>query len=165
MSELSDKNKSTVHVPFEGHMKSALAEAKAAMKRGEVPVGAAIADSNGKLVATAGNRMRELSDPTAHAEILVIRQACAAKFSERLHGFRIYVTLEPCPMCATAISLARIDRLYYAVSDPKSGGVESGARIFEQKQCNHRPEIYSGIAEQESRKLLQEFFQKLRNSS
>ena len=148
--------------PFRGYMDSALVEARAAFKRGEIPVGAAIADSDGTLIATAGNRTREWNDPTAHAEILVIRQACLLSKNERLPGYRLYVTMEPCPLCAAAISLARIGRLYYAVSDPKSGGVESGFGIFAQPQCHHRPEIYSGIAEKESRELLQIFFDELR---
>ena len=147
---------------FKGHMGAAMEEAEAAFLRGEVPVGAAIADSGGRLIATAGNRIRELNDPTAHAEILAIRKACRLSENERLPGFRLYVTLEPCPMCASAISLARIGRLYYAASDPKSGGVESGPRIFDQPQCNHRPEVYAGIAERESKELLRKFFEDLR---
>lgn len=151
--------------PFKGHMNAAIVAAKAAFKRGEVPVGAAIANSDGKLIAAEGNRIREWCDPTAHAEMLVIRQACKLLQNERLPGYRLYVTLEPCPMCAAAISLARIERLYYALSDPKSGGVESELGIFTQAQCHHRPEVYSGIAEREARQLLQRFFEELRQKN
>jgi len=115
------------------------------------------------VVARAGNRTRELHDPTAHAEILVIRAACAAAQSERLPGYSLYVTLEPCAMCATAISAARIARLYYAASDPKSGGVAHGARVFSHPQCHHAPEIYDGIAADEAETLLKTFFQNRRD--
>jgi tRNA(Arg) A34 adenosine deaminase TadA len=142
-------------------MVAAIAEAEAAAARGEVPVGAAIV-SDGKIVARAGNRMRELSDPTAHAEMLAIREACAALGSERLTGADLYVTLEPCPMCAAAISFARIRRLYFGASDPKGGGVEHGARIFSQPSCHHAPEIYGGIGEARSARLLKAFFARRR---
>lgn len=142
----------------QGHMLRALAEAEAAAARGEVPVGAVIAGPDGALLAAAGNRTRELSDPTAHAELLAIRAACAALGMERLTGCDLYVTLEPCPMCATAISFARIRRLYYGASDPKGGGVEHGARIFSQPTCHHVPEIYPGIGEGHASEILKEFF-------
>jgi len=124
---------------FKSHMDTALEEARAAAARGEVPVGAVVADPKGRIVAQAGNRTRELSDPTAHAEILAMRAACAAASSERLPGYTLTVTLEPCAMCATAIAHARIARLYYGASDPKSGGVEHGARIFTHPQKHHVP--------------------------
>ncbi|MDD9922095.1 MAG: nucleoside deaminase, partial [Boseongicola sp.] len=110
------------------------------------------------ILARAGNRTRELFDPTGHAEILVIRQACETLGSERLSGCDLYVTLEPCPMCAAAISAARIARLYYGASDPKSGGIESGPRIFDHPQSHHVPEVYGGIAESECAALLKSFF-------
>lgn len=136
----------------------ALEEARRAGERGEVPVGAVVVASDGTVMASAGNRTRELADPTAHAEMLVIREACQAAGSERLTDFSIYVTLEPCPMCATAISFARIRRLYYGASDPKGGGVEAGPRIFAQPTCHHAPEVYSSICESESAQLLRDFF-------
>ena len=147
---------------FNSHMQTALAEARAAAARGEVPVGAVVADEKGQIVARAGNRTRELHDPTAHAEILAIRQACAAAGSERLPGHTLTVTLEPCAMCATAISATRIARLYYGAADPKSGGVAHGARVFSHPQCHHVPEIYDGLAAQEAETLLREFFQQRR---
>ncbi len=143
---------------FKSHMAAALAEAHAAAQRGEVPVGAVLVDGSGKVVAQAGNRTRELSDPTAHAEILVIRAACTAAGSERLPGHDLYVTLEPCAMCATAISAARIVRVYYGAADPKSGGVAHGARVFSHAQCHHVPEVYDGIAAEDSEALLKAFF-------
>jgi tRNA(Arg) A34 adenosine deaminase TadA len=139
-------------------MSLALAEAKAAGARGEVPVGAVIVSAEGAILASAGNRTRELNDPTAHAEMLAIRTACAELADERLVGCSLYVTLEPCPMCATAISFARLKRLYYAASDPKGGGIEQGARVFSQPTCHHVPEIYPGIAEAEASALLKTFF-------
>ncbi len=151
--------------PFAGHMSVALAEAHAAYRRGEVPVGAAIADPNGQLIAATGNRVREYRDPTAHAEILAIRAACKRVSSERLPGYHLYVTLEPCAMCATAISLAQIARLHYAASDPKSGAIEFGPQIFESRQIHHKPEIYVGTGEKEARGLLQDFFARLRKDS
>lgn len=143
---------------FNGFMAVALEEARAAAARGEVPVGAVLVSPDGQIVARDGNRTRELSDPTAHAEILVIRARCAELGSERLVGHDLYVTLEPCAMCATALSAARIRRLYYGASDPKSGGVEHGARVFSHPQCHHVPEVYEGIAGEESAALLKAFF-------
>lgn len=139
-------------------MDLALDEALAAAERGEVPVGAVIVGPDGAVIAAAGNRTRELADPTAHAEIIAIRTACAGLGSERLTGCDLYVTLEPCPMCAAAISLARIRRLYFAASDPKGGGVEHGARVFSHATCHHAPEIYGGIGEARAALLLKEFF-------
>ena len=140
------------------HMSLALAEARAAAARGEVPVGAVIVSPTGQVVAVAGNRTCELSDPTAHAEMLAIRGACIVLGSERLTGCDLYVTLEPCPMCAAAISFARVRRLYYGASDPKGGGVEHGARVLSHSTCHHVPEIYPGIAEAEAAALLRDFF-------
>ena len=140
------------------HMSLALAEARSAAARGEVPVGAVIVSPTGQVVAVAGNRTCELSDPTAHAEMLAIRGACTVVGSERLTGCDLYVTLEPCPMCAQAISFARIRRLYYGASDPKGGGVEHGPLIFGQPTCHHAPEVYGGIAESEAAALLAGFF-------
>ena len=142
----------------QGHMLRALSEGKAAGARGEVPVGAVVAGPNGMVLAAAGNRTRELCDPTAHAEMLAIRSACALLGSERLVGCDLYVTLEPCPMCAAAISFARIHRLYYGAADPKGGGVEHGPRIFSQPTCHHGPEIYPGIGEDDASRLLKSFF-------
>jgi tRNA(adenine34) deaminase len=142
---------------FRSFMGLALEEARAAAERGEVPVGAVIV-REGSVVARAGNRTRELSDPTAHAEILAIREACAALGSERLTGCDLYVTLEPCPMCAAAVSAARIGRLYYGAADPKSGGVSVGARVFSHPQCHHVPEVYDGIGAGEAEALLKGFF-------
>ena len=143
---------------FRSYMQIALDEARAAAARGEVPVGAVIVAPGGGVVAQAGNRTRELSDPTAHAEVLAIRAACAALGSERLGGHDLYVTLEPCPMCAAAISAARVGRLYYGASDPKSGGVAVGARVFSHPQCHHVPEVYDGIAGAEAEAMLKQFF-------
>ena len=139
-------------------MDLALEEARAAGARGEVPVGAVVVAPSGVVVAMAGNRTRELNDPTAHAEVLAIRGACAAAGSERLIGYDLYVTLEPCPMCAAAISAARVARLYYGASDPKSGGVERGARVFSHPQCHHVPEVYDGISALPAAEILREFF-------
>ena len=139
-------------------MDAALQEAHAAAARGEVPVGAVVADRSGMIIARAGNRTRELADPTAHAEILAIRTAAAALKSERLVDCDLYVTLEPCPMCAGAISFARIRRLYFGASDPKSGGVEHGPRVFSHATCHHAPEIYGGLAGTEAQALLKTFF-------
>ena len=144
--------------PAESHMLAALAEAEAAGGRGEVPVGAVVAAADGRVLARAGNRTRELADPTAHAEMLAIRQACATQKSERLDGADLYVTLEPCPMCAAAISFARIRRLYFGAADPKGGGVEHGPRIFSQPTCHHAPEVYGGIEEVRAGALLRQFF-------
>jgi cytidine deaminase len=140
-------------------MQAALAEARAAFARGETPVGAAVVEPlAGRVVAAAGNRTRELKDPTAHAEMLALRAACAALGSERLTGLDLYVTLEPCAMCAGAIAAARIARLYYGAPDPKSGGVEHGARVFAHAQAHHRPQVYGGLSERESAALLRAFF-------
>jgi tRNA(adenine34) deaminase len=146
----------------ESHMLAALGEAEAAARREEVPVGAVVVAGDGTILGRAGNRVRELADPTAHAEVLAIRQACAARGSERLDDAALYVTLEPCPMCAAAISLARIARLYYGASDPKGGGVEHGPRIFNQPTCHHVPELYGGIGEVQSGALLRSFFARRR---
>ena len=139
-------------------MARALAEAQAAAARGEVPVGAVVVDRAGHVVAAAGNRTRELSDPTAHAEVLALRAACAAAGSERLPDHTLWVTLEPCPMCAAAISAARIAVLYYGADDPRMGGVAHGARVFDHPQCHHRPQIYDGIDADPARQLLRDFF-------
>lgn len=144
--------------PFRSHMHDALQEARAAAARGEVPVGAVVVSPLGQVIARAGNRTRELSDPTAHAEVLALRAACAAVGSARLPGHALYVTLEPCAMCAAAIAEARIGRLYYGAGDPKSGGVAQGARVFTHAQCHHRPEVYDGIAAQEAAALMVAFF-------
>jgi cytidine deaminase len=144
---------------FAPHMDIALEEARAAFGRGETPVGAVIVDPRtDAVVARAGNRTREFSDPTAHAEMLAIRAACAALGTERLAGLDIYVTLEPCAMCAAAIAAARLERLCYGASDPKSGGVEHGARVFAHRQTHHRPDIFGGIDEGAARALLRAFF-------
>ena len=145
--------------PAQSHMLAALVEAEAAGARGEVPVGAVVvAAGDGRVLGRAGNRTRELADPTAHAEMLAIRHACAAQRSERLDGADLYVTLEPCPMCAAAISFARIRRLYFGAPDPKGGGVEHGPRIFSQPTCHHAPEVYGGIEEVRAAELLRQFF-------
>ena len=143
-------------------MGRALAEARAAAARGEVPVGAVVVGSDGRLLAAAGNRTRELYDPTAHAEMLVIRAAAAALGSERLSGCDLYVTLEPCPMCAAAISFARIRRLYFGAADPKGGGVVHGPRIYNQQTCHHVPEVYDGLGERDAAELLKGFFEERR---
>ena len=140
----------------------AFAAAREAGALGEVPVGAAIV-RDGRVVAVAGNRPRALHDPTAHAEILAIRAACAALQDERLTGCDLYVTLEPCPMCAGAIGFARIRRLYYAASDPKGGGVEHGPRVFNQPTCHHAPEVYGGFREAEAAAMLRDFFRERRD--
>ena len=142
---------------FRSFMAIALEEARAAGLRGEVPVGAVVVLGD-RVVAQAGNRTRELCDPTAHAEVLAIRAACLVVGSERLPGHDLYVTLEPCPICAGAISAARIARLYYGAADLKSGGVAVGARVFSHPQCHHVPEVYDGIAAEDSEVLLREFF-------
>lgn len=141
---------------FPSFMDAALDEARAAAARGEVPIGAVIV-SAGRIVARAGNRTRELSDPTGHAEMLAIR-AAARILGERLIGADLYVTLEPCPMCAAAISAARVARLYYGASDPKSGGVGQGPRVFSHPQCHHVPEVYDGLGAEASERLLKDFF-------
>ncbi|WP_127112689.1 nucleoside deaminase [Shimia sediminis] len=143
---------------FTSFMEQALDEARLAAERGEVPVGAVIVSPEGAVVARAGNRTRELNDPTAHAEILAIRMACEALGSERLPDHDLYVTLEPCPMCASAISQTRIARVYYGAADPKSGGVAQGPRVFSHPQSHYVPEVYDGIAAAESEALLKAFF-------
>ncbi len=140
------------------YMDIALQEAQAAGQRGEVPVGAVVIDRAGAVIARAGNRTRELNDPTAHAEILAIRAACAAAGSERLGGHALYVTLEPCAMCAGAITAARLARVVYGASDPKSGGVAQGARVFAHPQCHHVPEVVDGVGEAQAEALLKAFF-------
>jgi len=139
-------------------MAIALAEARAAGEHGEVPVGAVIAGRDATILARAANRMEELRDPTAHAEMLAIRAACAVTGSQRLDDCDLYVTLEPCPMCAQAISFARIRRVYFAAYDPKGGGVEHGPRIFQATSCHHRPDVYGGIDECPAAELLKAFF-------
>ncbi len=143
---------------FVSHMSAALDEARAAGLRGEVPVGAVVVSPAGEIVARAGNRTRELADPTGHAEILAIRAACEMLGSERLVGHDLYVTLEPCPMCAAAISQDRIARIYYGAADPKSGGVAQGPRVFSHPQAHHVPEVYDGIGAEEAGALLRDFF-------
>ncbi|MFS4580322.1 nucleoside deaminase [Phaeobacter sp. C3_T13_0] len=145
-------------MPFRSYMDIALAEARAAAARGEVPVGAVLISPAGQAVARAGNRTRELNDPTAHAEMLVIREACAAAGTERLMDHDLYVTLEPCAMCAAAIAAARIGRIYYGASDPKSGGVAHGACVFSHSQAHHTPEVYEGISASAAETLLKDFF-------
>ncbi len=136
----------------------AFQEAEAAAARGEVPVGAVVTDRSGAVLASAGNRTIELMDPTAHAELLAIRAAARHMATERLTDCDLYVTLEPCAMCAAAISFARIRRLYFAASDEKMGAVEHGPRFYDQATCHHRPDVYSGIGEERARILLREFF-------
>ena len=138
-------------------MEHALKEARLASQRGEVPVGAVLVHK-GEIIARNGNRTLELKDPTAHAEILVIREAARKLDNERLYECDLYVTLEPCPMCAGATSFARIKRLYYGASDPKSGAVESGVRFYSHDTCHHKPDVYSGILESECSQVLKEFF-------
>lgn len=142
-------------------MAIALDEARLAVARGEVPVGAVVV-RDGQVLAQAGNRTRETSDPTAHAEIVAIRAACAAEGAERLNNADIYVTLEPCAMCAAAISFARLRRLYFGASDPKGGGVLHGGRFFAQPTCHHAPDIYPGLGETPSAELLRDFFRERR---
>lgn len=143
---------------FKSHMSTALEEARAAAARGEVPVGAVLVDRAGQILARAGNRTREMNDPTAHAEMLVIREGCRLLQAERLTGCDLYVTLEPCPMCAQAISAARIARLYFGAPDPKSGGILQGPRIFSHPQCHHAPEVYDGIGAEDAGAMLRAFF-------
>jgi tRNA(Arg) A34 adenosine deaminase TadA len=140
-------------------MEIALAEAKMAADAGEVPVGAVVVDgSNGEILARAHNRTERDADPTAHAELLAIRAAASRLGAARLASCDLYVTLEPCPMCAAAIGFARLRRLYFGAGDPKGGGVEHGPRIFSQPTCHHRPEIYSGLEESRAAMLLRDFF-------
>jgi tRNA(adenine34) deaminase len=143
-------------------MDRALAQARAAAERGEVPIGAVILAADGTVLAEAGNRTEADRDPTAHAEMLAIRAAAARLGEPRLVGCDLYVTLEPCPMCAQAISFARLRRVYYGAADPKGGGVEHGPRLFSQPTCHHRPDVYSGIAETEAGELLRSFFRERR---
>ncbi len=147
--------------PLHPAMARAFEEAEAAVARGEVPVGACVV-SDGEIIACAGNRTRELNDPTAHAEVLAIREAGRVLGSERLTGCDLHVTLEPCAMCAAAISFARIGRLYYGAGDEKMGGVEHGARFFAQATCHHAPEVYSGLGEVRARELMTRFFRNKR---
>ena len=140
-------------------MNQALDEARAAAVRGEVPVGAVIVDgTTGEILAAQGNRVIELKDPGAHAEMLAIREAAGRRGNERLDGCDIYVTLEPCPMCAQAISFARLRRLYYGADDPKGGGVANGPRIFSQPTCHHRPEVMDNMSAREAGNILRDFF-------
>jgi tRNA(adenine34) deaminase len=143
---------------FRSFMSIALDEARAAAGRGEVPVGAVVV-LDGRVIAREGNRTRQLRDPTAHAEMLAIRAACRVVGSERLVGADMFVTLEPCPICAGAISAARVARLYYGAADPKSGGVAVGARVFSHPQCHHVPDVYDGIGATEAEALLKGFFE------
>ena len=147
---------------FRSYMNVALEEAAKALERGEVPIGAVIVENFGNIVARAGNETRARLDPSAHAEVLAIREACTVLKTERLVNCDIYVTLEPCAMCAALIANARIRRIYFAASDPKSGGIQQGARIFDRKQTHHVPEIYSGIGEEKAAELLRNFFSKKR---
>jgi tRNA(adenine34) deaminase len=147
--------------PLPDPMKQALAEARRGGAAGEVPVGAVVV-RDGAVIAAAHNAPRALSDPTAHAEVLAIREAARALGNERLDGCELWVTLEPCAMCAGAIAHARIGKLYYGAGDPKGGAVEHGARVFEQEQCLHRPEVYPGIGEAEAAELLKGFFRERR---
>jgi tRNA(Arg) A34 adenosine deaminase TadA len=144
-------------------MQQALLAAEAAYVRGEVPVGAVIVDSKTQeILAIAGNRTEELNDPTAHAELLALRKACQSQGSPRLPECDLYVSLEPCPMCAQALAFARIRRIYFAASDPKGGGIEHGPQIFSSSSCHHKAEIYGGIQEREAALLLKRFFQERR---
>ncbi len=143
--------------PLPEPMQKALDEARLGESAGEVPIGAVVV-KDGAVIAAAHNQPRSLADPTAHAEIQAIRAAAKLLGNERLDGCELWVTLEPCPMCAGAISHARIGKLYYAASDPKGGAVEHGARVFEQAQCLHRPEVYTGMGEAEAAELLRGFF-------
>ncbi|WP_211102425.1 nucleoside deaminase [Azospirillum brasilense] len=144
-------------------MDIAFAEAEAAASRGEVPVGAVVVDpATGTVLARAGNRTEELNDPTAHAEVLAIRAACTALDEPRLPGLDLYVTLEPCALCAAAISFARLRRVYFGAYDPKGGGVEHGPRFYHQPTCHHAPEVYGGIDETRAGEMLREFFRKRR---
>jgi tRNA(adenine34) deaminase len=138
-------------------MSLAFAEARSAELRGEAPIGAALV-REGAIIASAGNRTRELADPTVHAEMLVIREAAGRLGAERLVGCDLYVTLEPCAMCAGAISLARLRRLYYAAPDPKGGAVDHGPRFFRSPTCHHAPEVYGGLRESEAASMLKSFF-------
>lgn len=150
-------------LPISDPMTLAFDEARAAALRGEVPVGAVVT-RDGVVLARAGNRTLELKDPTAHAEMLALRLACAAIGSERLIGCDLHVTLEPCPMCAGAISFARIRRLYFGADDPKGGAVENGVRLYASPTCHHAPEVYGGLRESEAAELLRSFFRSKRSN-
>lgn len=143
-------------------MERALAQARAAAERGEVPIGCVIVAPDGALLAETGNRTEADRDPTAHAELLAIRAAASKLGSPRLVDCDLYVTLEPCPMCAQAISFARLRRVYWGAADPKGGGVEHGPRIFDQPTCHHRPDLYPGVGEVEAAGLLRAFFRERR---
>ena len=143
-------------------MQIALEEAKEAGSRGEIPVGAAVVSSKGVLISRSGNQTRALADPSAHAEMLAIREACKILNSERIPDCDLYVTLEPCAMCAGLISNSRIRRLYFGAADSKSGAVLHGPRVFEHTQCHHKPEVYDSINITECENLLKEFFKALR---
>lgn len=158
---MARSNRNGKRVKRPDFMALALKEAEAAAGRGEVPVGAVIANGN-VVVAKAGNRTRELADPTAHAEMLAIREACHKLASERLTGHDLYVTLEPCAMCAGAISFARLRRLYFGATDEKGGAVVNGARFFALPTCHHVPDIYSGMGESEAALILKDFFREKR---
>ena len=147
---------------FNNHMQTAIEEARKAGLRGEVPVGAVVVTSTGIVISKSGNRSRELLDPSAHAEMLAIGDACRLLESERIPECDLYVTLEPCAMCAGVISASRIRRLYFGAYDPKSGGVLNGARIFEHPQCHHKPEIYDSLNVKECTSMLKDFFKVLR---
>lgn len=157
----SDLRDMITHFPFMDH---ALEEAKKAGARGEVPIGAVVVGPDGLMLAADGNRIREFRDPTAHAEMLVIRKAAAVLGNERLDDCDLYVTLEPCAMCAQAISLARLRRLYFGAADPKGGGIQYGAKVFSHPTCHHRPEVYDGIKAGASEQLLKEFFAERRQN-
>lgn len=144
------------------YMNMALEQARLAAERGEVPVGAVIVSERGEVLAANGNRTRADNDPTAHAEVLAIREAARKLQDERLLNCDLYVTLEPCPMCAGAISFARLRRVYFGASDPKGGGVEHGPRVFSHPTCHHRPEVYGGLSETAAADILKQFFAKRR---
>ncbi len=145
-------------------MRAALEEAKAAAQRDEVPIGAIIVDSGGEIIARGGNETRALSDPSAHAEILAIRRACEAAGAQRIPNTTLYVTLEPCAMCAAAISFARISRVVFGASDLKGGGVLHGGEFYTQPTCHHKPEIAHGLMDQECGQILKDFFKDKRNA-
>jgi tRNA(Arg) A34 adenosine deaminase TadA len=153
-----DEKLADVASPSKRPMELALAEAEAAGIAGEVPIGAVVMSAEEEVLASAGNRTLALADPTAHAEMIAIREACARLGSERLTGCDLYVTLEPCAMCAAAISFARIRRLYFGAADPKGGAVEHGVRFFASATCHHAPEVYGGIGEVRASELLRKFF-------
>jgi tRNA(adenine34) deaminase len=153
-----DQKLADVGTPSKRPMDLALAKAEAAGAAGEVPVGAVVVSSEGEVLAAAGNRTLASRDPTAHAELIAIREACAKLGSERLSGCDLYVTLEPCAMCAAAISFARIRRLYFGAADPKGGAVEHGVRFFADPTCHHAPDVYGGIGEARAADLLRKFF-------